>query len=200
MLFSAQFLSEGTPDGSRWTDVVSTVYSGFFTKFNPRTDNNVLLTQLSDPYPDRDFLCIVDGCYTLEFIYDENVTVDDLSFTIQAMGTEHVLEVSLLEFDTILDFCVNGTEYDHNPTAAPTISAFPTFLPSSGPTFLPSGAPSSAPSGAPSASPTGTPTACPSAAPSGLPWDWLYCSPGRTHERSLWRQRKNDGRRAVASY
>ena len=27
----------------------------------------------------------------LEFIYDENVTVDDLSFTIQAMGTEHVL-------------------------------------------------------------------------------------------------------------
>ena len=66
VLFSAQFLSEGTPDGSRWSDVVSTVYSGFFTKFNPRTDDNVLLTQLSDPYPDRDFLCIVDGCYTLE--------------------------------------------------------------------------------------------------------------------------------------
>ena len=151
-------------------------------------------------YPDRDYMCIVDGCYTLEFLvsgsfgsacddvptdwqadngytcetfaedkgltnkcryhadwtsngncrqtcYDHGSGYDGdvcsgLWFTISSETDE--LDVLLKEETTYFDFCVDGTSFNANPTAAPTGSALPTPAPSVSPT---TSSPSSVPSG-----------------------------------------------------
>ena len=76
-MFSARFLESG--DAWSAADVVSSVYTGFFTAFNPKTDENILIKQLAAPYPDRDYLCIIDGCYTIEFEYPDNRNISGLN-------------------------------------------------------------------------------------------------------------------------
>ena len=110
-----------------------------------------MLNQLSDPYPDRDYMCIVDGCYTLEFLHGE-ADVDGLSFTISS-STDDVF-VNLKEGDTFLDFCVEGTTFNANPTAAPSSSPLPTW----GPTYVPSAVPVPDPTPVPSKPPSPSPS------------------------------------------
>ena len=94
-------------------------------------------------YPDRDYLCIVDGCYTIEFIHNPSFDISGLSFTVESPTA--FVEKSLGDFQTYIDFCVEGTEFNHNPTSSPTISALPTPAPSSSPSSSPSSAPSRSP-------------------------------------------------------
>ena len=64
-----------SPDGSEWKDVVSSVYSGIFNAKIPKTEDNIMLNQLSAPYPDRDYMCVVDMCYTLESVSYTHLTL-----------------------------------------------------------------------------------------------------------------------------
>ena len=140
-MFSATFL----PSGADWdvAGIVSSVYTGLFNAYSPRTDENILIQQLQPTYPDRDYLCIVDGCYTIEFIHNPSFDISGLSFTVESPTA--FVEKSLGDFQTYIDFCVEGTEFNHNPTSSPTISALPTPAPSSSPSSSPSSAPSRSP-------------------------------------------------------
>ena len=48
--------------------VTASVYYGTWEGERDETANP-LITRLSDPFPDRDYLCIVTACYTLVFDY-----------------------------------------------------------------------------------------------------------------------------------
>jgi len=139
-LFSVTF----KPSGADWAGVVSSVYLGTWTGEEPEEDNT-LLAQLSDPYPGRDYLCISTTCYTILFEFEGLVDVSGLTFEIASEADTQ--SFSIAEHGDRLAFCADAEtgEFDHAPSAAPTISA------------PPSPAPSEVPSPSPTASPAPTP-------------------------------------------
>ncbi|EGB12109.1 hypothetical protein AURANDRAFT_61437 [Aureococcus anophagefferens] len=156
--FAAEFL----PSGKDWAQVTASVYWGTWDEERD-VDMNPLITQLSHPFPDVDYLCIFTGCYTLVFEIDG--VAEGLSFTISSESDSQHL--SLDGSDGTETMTINGTqklalcadadtgEFNHAPTATPTLSLVPSYGPSSPPSYAPSPTPSTyAPSAAPSSRPT----------------------------------------------
>ena len=98
---------------------------------------NPLITQLSDPFPDVDYLCIVTGCYTLVFEIDG--VAEGLSFTIASQSDfQHLSLDGSAGTETVtvngtkkLALCADGDtgEFNHAPTAGPTATEAPTPAP-----------------------------------------------------------------------
>jgi len=146
--FSAKFL----PGGESWSSVTASVYYGTWQAQEGRSAANPMITQLSEPFPDRDYLCIVSACYTIEFVHSEESF--GLSFTIESEADERLIEVDdAAGSETFLQFCANASDgtFNHAPTFSPTISSYPTPQPS---TAYPSPGPSVPPTSAPSPFPT----------------------------------------------
>ena len=167
--FAAEFL----PSGAAWANVTASVYVGSWDDARDEAANP-LITRLSHPFPDVDYLCIVSGCYTLVFAIDG--AAEGLSFTISSESDfEHIsldgtegTEVTAIGTN-LLALCADGPIFDHSPSSAPTVTEAPSFAPIPRATFPPLPAPSPPPTYDPTRAPTAEvpppPTAPPSAAP-----------------------------------
>ena len=148
---SETYSTRFVPDGAAFAGVTASVYLGTWDRGLGEVRDeaaNVLLTQLSAPFPDRDYLCVVTNCYTIEFLYNSSAVDDGLAFTIESASDEILVELKTNdEGATYLAFCADGDEFNHAPSASPTLSLAPSSAPSPRPSttptfFLPTPAPS----------------------------------------------------------
>ncbi|KAH8073367.1 calcineurin-like phosphoesterase [Aureococcus anophagefferens] len=127
--FAAEFL----PSGAAWANVTASVYVGSWDDERDEAANP-LITRLSHPFPNVDYLCIVSGCYTLVFEIDG--AAEGLSFTISSESDfEHIsldgtqgTEVTAIGTN-LLALCADGPIFDHSPSSAPTVTTPPSFAP-----------------------------------------------------------------------
>ena len=112
--------------------MTASVYAGTWRAAEGRDPAvNVLITSLSHPYPDKDYLCILEGCYTIEFEVDG--AMEALSFLIESRADSQLVELDPEDFvstaaPTPFDgpVCCDGSEVSGNPpkcgNGAPPVS------------------------------------------------------------------------------